>query len=239
MGETHSFCLVFGTSAAPMHAGHVELVVDAVQALERRDHQVDEVVLLPVYHRHNISEETKQSMQDTFEDRLALCQIAAQEISRELNKPDDWVEVSRLEEFLALESGQPNYTAESMSVMRAELDPAIQLSFLVGSDSLSGSTPNLSHWYHLDALLATTTLVVCPRDGFPVNLGHIEELKQRGGKIIHLEEVRVADISSSDIRAKLIESADPAVVIQLGWLSQPALDYILEHHLIEHWREQL
>lgn len=238
MGESSAFCLVLGTSAAPIHAGHIELVVDAVHGLERRGHQVDEVVILPVYRRHNISDEVKHSMQESYEDRLALCQIAARQIAQAVNKPADWVEVSRLEEALALESNRPNYTAESMAIMRAELDPSIRLSFLVGTDNLSGESPNLSHWYELDALLATTTFVVCPRDGFPPNRSFMDELGQRGGKMIYLEEVRIADVSSSEIRAKLTETSHPAEVVEAGWLSQEALEYILDHHLIERWRLQ-
>ncbi|MGB4594566.1 MAG: nicotinate-nicotinamide nucleotide adenylyltransferase [Anaerolineaceae bacterium] len=239
MVESDTFCLVFGTSAAPIHAGHIELIVDAVHAIERRSHQVDEVVILPVYRRHNISEETKQALQETFEDRLALCQIAAREITATLNKPADWVEVSRLEEALALETGKPNYTAESMAVMRAELDPKIRLSFLIGTDILSGEPPNLSRWYELNALLATTTFVVCPREGYPLNSGFMNELEQRGGKVIYFEEVRIADVSSSEIRVRLIETNDPAEVVRAGWVSQEAFDYILDHHLIERWRTQL
>jgi nicotinate (nicotinamide) nucleotide adenylyltransferase len=238
MVEAAAFCLVFGTSADPIHAGHIELVIDAVQGLERRGHQVDEVVILPVYRRHTVSDEKKHSMQESYEDRLALCQIAASQVARALGKPADWVEVSRLEEALALESDHPNYTAESMAVMRAELDPSIRLSFLIGTDNLSGESPNLTHWYELDGLLATTTFVVCPRDGFPPNRSFMEELEQRGGKMVYLEEVRIADVSSSEIRAKLNETSHPAEVVEAGWLSQEALDYILEHHLIERWRQQ-
>lgn len=238
MVEAATFCLVFGTSADPIHAGHIELVVDAVQGLERRGHQVVEVVILPVYRRHNISDEVKTSMQESYEDRLALCEIAAWQISQALHKPADWVEVSRLEEALALDSNQPNYTAESMAVMRAELEPQITLSFLVGTDILSGEDPNLSHWYQLDALLETTTMVVCPRDGFPPNLDFMTQLEQRGGKIVYLDEVRVAEVSSSEIRAKLNETNHPAEVVEAGWLSQEALDYILDHHLIERWQMQ-
>ncbi len=238
MADASRICLVFGTSAAPIHAGHVELVVDAVRALEARGHRVVEVIILPVYRRHNISDEVKHSMQDTFEDRLALCQIAARQIEQSLMKPVDWVEVSRLEEALALESGQPNYTTESMAVMRSNLDQGVRLSFLIGTDNLSGEIPNLSHWYQLDSLLDTTSLVVCPRDGFPVNIDYMEELARRGGELIYLEEVRIADVSSSEVRAKLIETDDPAEVVRVGWLSQESLDYILDHNLIDHWRSQ-
>ena len=58
--------LVFGTSADPFHLGHTELIVDAVHALEARGHDVQEVVILPVYRHHNIQEEFKKNLPYTF-----------------------------------------------------------------------------------------------------------------------------------------------------------------------------
>ena len=238
MAETSAFCLVFGTSASPFHRGHSQLIIESTHALERRGYQVSEVDILPVYRRHNVSDEIKARLEDSFEDRLALCEIGAKEINRALDKPENWVEVSRLEEALALETGEVNYTAESMAVMRGMLAPEVTLGFLIGTDSLSGETPNLLHWYNLEGLLRTTTLVICPREGFEPNLEFIEKLKQQGANLIYLEEVRVADISSSDIREKLVENSDLTVVVKSGWLSQEALDYILDHHLVELWQLQ-
>lgn len=233
------FCLVFGTSAAPIHLGHNELIVKATLALEQKGHLVARVVILPVYWRHNISDEVKKSLQESYEDRLALCQIAAGEIATQLGRPSEWVEVSRLEKTLSLLSGQPNYTVETLKVMREELKENERLAFLLGADSVSGASPRLGHWYQLDDLLHLTSFVVSPRDGFPPNLKFIKKLSRQGAEVIYLDEVDTADISSSTIRKTLIETNDPQEVVRSGWLSQQALDYILDHNMIEQWQNQV
>lgn len=236
MSETGRLCLVFGTSADPFHNGHRQLIIEATKALEKRGYQVDELVILPVYRRHNISEVAKNDLDRSFDDRLALCKIGASEVSVTLEKPEGWMTISRLEKDLSLATGTVNYTAESMRALRQFINPTFQLAFLVGSDSLNGEEPNLSHWHHLSDLLCTTTLVVCPREGFEPNIRYLDQLVQQGARIIELTEVKVKEISSSDIRAKLISGSDIAEVVRAGWLHQQALNYILTHHLIAHWR---
>jgi len=62
--------LVFGTSADPIHAGHVRLVTGAVRALQARGEQVAEVMLMPVFRHHNLQDMVKRSLPLTFEHRL-------------------------------------------------------------------------------------------------------------------------------------------------------------------------
>lgn len=233
------FCLVFGTSAAPIHLGHNELIVKAALALENRGYKVARVVILPVYWRHNISDEAKKSLQASYEDRLALCQLAAEEIAAQIDRPSEWVEVSRLEEALSLLSGQPNYTVETLEVMSGELEENERLAFLLGADSVSGASPRLGHWYRLDDLLHLTSFVIGPRDGFPPNLKFIQKLSRQGAEVIYLDEVDTADISSSTIRETLTNTNDPKKVVRAGWLSPQALNYILDHNMIEQWQNRV
>jgi len=58
--------LVFGTSADPIHTGHVHLVTGAVRALQARGEQVAEVMLMPVFRHHNLQDMVKRSLSAYF-----------------------------------------------------------------------------------------------------------------------------------------------------------------------------
>ena len=100
--------LVFGTSADPLHEGHVELIVDAVHALSARGFNVAEVVIMPVFRHHNIREDVKQSLSLTYDYRFAICQLAAIEISAFLAGTVKKVSVSSLEKDLVWQTNRPN-----------------------------------------------------------------------------------------------------------------------------------
>ena len=72
--------LVFGTSADPIHEGHVELLVDAAQALTARGYQVAEIVLMPVYRHHSVQDSVKRSLPLSYVERFPLCKLEPTEI---------------------------------------------------------------------------------------------------------------------------------------------------------------
>jgi len=229
--------LVFGTSADPLHAGHVELIVDAVHALTARGWDVAELLLMPVFRHHNISEAVKRSLTLTFDHRFAICQLAAAEIAKTLEGMVGKVSVSDLERELVWQSNRPNFTAETLEVLRARTDAQLELAFLVGADSFSGEQPGFSKWYHWEELLKDATLVISPREGFAPNQEFIASLTAQGGKIIYLEEIKVSEISSSNIRARLEQGTDPTVLAAEGLLSLPIAEYIARHDLVEIWKQ--
>ncbi len=83
-------------------------------------------LLAPVYRHHNTQDQAKRSLPLTYEQRYALCQIAADQIAQDLAGIVPKVTVSRLEEELARESHRPNFTVETLAALRERLDPAQQ-----------------------------------------------------------------------------------------------------------------
>ena len=237
MSARQPLLLVFGSSADPFHRGHSALITSAARALDRRGWQVSEVMIMPVYRHHNTRDAVKRSLPLTYEHRFELCQLAAGDIARELAGIVECVSVSRLEEEIARGSHRPNLSAETFARLREQSDPALRLAFLLGTDSFSGEDPSLNHWFNLDEFLRLTALVVCPRQGFAPNLKFIASLEAKGAQIILLDEVSAPEISSSEIRRELEEGAEPERLVQKGWLSPAAADYIRRNRLTETWKE--
>jgi nicotinamide-nucleotide amidase len=229
--------LVFGTSADPLHEGHVELIVDAVHALSARGFELAEVVLMPVFRHHNIREGVKRSLTLTFDHRFAICQLAAIEIAKDLEGIVDKVSVSDLERELVWQSNRPNFTAETLEALQERTDAQVELAFLVGADSFSGEQPAFSKWYRWQDLVKDATLVLSPREGFTPNQDFIARLTVQGGRIVYLEEIKVSDISSSRIRARLEEGTDPTVLAAEGILSHSIAAYIARQNLVTIWKQ--
>jgi len=93
-------------------------------------------------------------------------------------------------------------------------------------DSFAGSDPSFRHWYQWEQLIQLATLVICPRLGFRPNQDFIAELRQKGAEIIFLEEVTVPEISSSQIRRELEAGTDPQELVERGWLSPAAAQFL-------------
>ena len=227
--------LVFGTSADPIHAGHVRLVTGAVRALQARCEQVVEVMLMPVFRHHNLQDMVKRSLPLTFEHRFDLCQLAADEIFRELGQPDLKISVSRLEEDLARRTNRPNFTSETLAFLRQSISPGLKIAFLIGVDNFSGDEPSFGQWYQWEQLLETTMLVISPRQGFEPNFSYLQFLEDQGADLIYLEELSIPEISSREIRARLEAGESPEDLASEGLISHEAAAYIRTHDLIKVW----
>jgi len=184
--------LVFGTSADPIHTGHVRVVTGAVRALQARGKQVAEVMLMPVFRHHNLQDAAKRSLPLTFEHRYDLSQLAADEIMRELGQQGLKISVSRLEETLAQSSNRPNFTSETLASLRQLIDPALKIAFLIGVDSFSGDEPSFGKWFQWQSLLETTMLVISPRQGFEPNFRYLQSLADQGADLVYLEEAPIS-----------------------------------------------
>ena len=229
--------LVFGTSADPFHEGHEALVVESVKALEKTGRRVSKVLIMPVFRHNNLQDDVKQFLPLSYEDRLAICELAAAEIEASLEPLIIPVQVSRLEQELALQSHKANFTSETMQALRLTTEESLELAFLIGIDPLTGAYPTFSHWHNLDLLLETTTLIICPRKGFNPNQAYLETLITQGSRLILLENLDTPEISSSAIRNRLEKGEDPAVLAREGLISQATADYISKQNLAARWRE--
>jgi nicotinamide-nucleotide amidase len=228
--------LVFGTSADPFHQGHTDLICDSVKALVKHGIQVKEVVLVPVFRHHNIQDNVKKSLPLTYEERYAMCQIAARQISNELGNLLKEVRVSRIEEQLTRENNRPNFSAETMQALRLETDSSLDLGFLLGLDAFAGPDPSFGHWYKLENLLESSALVIAPREGFKANEDFICNLESRGARLIFLESVKAREVSSTAIRSRLAQGERPLNLVEDGSLSAEILQYIQAHDLVAIWR---
>jgi len=227
--------LVFGTSADPIHQGHIQLVTGAVRALQARGGQVAEVMLMPVFRHHNLQDMVKRSLPLTFEHRFDLSQLAADEIKRELGQQGLKIGVSRLEEELAQKSNRPNFTAETLTSLRQQIDPGLKIAFLIGVDSFSGDEPSFGQWFEWDRLLETTMLVISPRQGFEPNFGYLKFLEDQGADLVYLKELSVSEISSREIRARLESGESPEALADEDLISPESAAYIRDHDLIKVW----
>ena len=227
--------LVFGTSADPVHRGHIHLVAGAVRALQSRGEHVAEVLLMPVFRHHNLQDTVKRSLPLTFEHRFDFCQLAADEILRELEQPNLKISVSRLEEDLAKQSNRPNFTSETLTALRQQIDPRMKLAFLIGVDSFCGDEPNFGQWFQWEQLIETTMLVISPRQGFEPNFGYLRYLKDQGADLLYLEELNIPEISSREIRARLEAGETPEALADEDLISSESAAYIRAHELIRVW----
>ncbi|MEA4811453.1 MAG: nicotinamide-nucleotide amidohydrolase family protein [Anaerolineaceae bacterium] len=235
--EDKAFVLVFGTSADPFHEGHKALVLESVKALARQGHSVCEVLIMPVYRHHNLQDDVKEFLPLSYEDRFAVCQLAAQEIEAALKPLGTSVKVSRLEKELAERSNKANFTSETLQALRQNLPPNLQLAFLVGIDPFAGEDPAFGHWYKPDELMAAADLVVSPRKGFEANESFIQALKARGARFIFLKQLNIPEISSSIIRQRVENGEAPFLLADEGLISPATASYILRYNLAEAWRQ--
>ncbi len=220
-----AYQLVFGLSADPIHVGHVEMVTQSTRALVRRGYRIAEILLVPVY-RRNPTGISKERIPETYGHRLAMCTLAATEIAERLGPHVGLVRASEVEGELARERSSPNYTAETLAVLKARLDPQIGLIFLISGELVSGPDPQFGRWYRPDEILRHAALAICPRPGFVANDGFIAHLVERGAQVILLDEVSTPEISASTIRDMLRAGSTPGDLACQGLLTPAVAAYL-------------
>ena len=223
--------LVFGLSANPVHQAHVLLVCEAVQALEAQGFDIARAIVVPVYRRNPVGS-GKTGLAETYEHRVRLCELAVEEIEQCLTGTETNVEVSRIAKRLSEASGKPNYTAETLAALREEVPADTELMFLMSSDLVAGDEPEFARWHRVDKLTAQAMLVVCPRPGYAPNWDFLAELKQRGARVIYLDEVQTLEISATEIRERLAAGEDPQTLHAEGLLPSTVATYLQKHNFL-------
>ncbi len=212
------FVLVFGLSADPIHIGHVETVTQAYQALSKLDIPVTRILLVPIYRRNPVGAE-KSRLPATFTARYVMCALAAREIRQRLGLSPQAVSVSDLEARLARERRMPNYTAETLTLLKLRTAPNTGLLFLLSSELVAGEVPQFSRWYHPLAIARLALLAIVPRPGYEANRRFLSALHQRGAHVVMLEDVHTPAISSSEIRRRLRHGESVAALASQGLLT--------------------
>jgi len=198
---------LFGGTFDPIHFGHLNL---AFELMEKK--QLEEVWFIPA----QINPLKVQTPPNEIDHRLAMVQLAIQGISQFQLK------------HLAKNRLFPSYTIDMLRALLAEegqYPSPNQLYLLLGEDSIT----SFPHWHLLDEIVKLVPLLIGSRPGVvkgcPVNSLSLPicHAIQKG-----LTPIRMMDISSSDIRKRLVEKQYCGHLIPLS-----VLDYIQKHQLYQ------
>ena len=228
--DTSPLVLIYGLSANPVHQGHVDLMAQAYAGLRRLGKPLHRAVFVPVYRRNPVGSR-KAGLPETYEHRFAMCRLAAAMVAERLVVPDDHVSVSRVEAHLAQDREAPNYTAETLGALQREFVGRFELAFLISSELVGGGDPEFGHWHRVDLILERAALVICPRPDHPPNFDFVQSLRERGGRVFWLRDVRTTDVSATELRARLARGEDPRTLAEEGLLPLPIAEYLSRHRI--------
>ena len=194
---------VFGGSFNPVHLGHLNAALDALEQFE-----LDRVLFVPCA----CPPHKPPGAMAPAAHRLAMLAIAARDEPR--------FGVSDIE----IRRGGVSYTVDTLRTLRAQ-SPAADWHFIVGADSLL----ELHLWREIGALLELCTFVTLARPGFdvaeaaqriPLPPPWPERLAAR------VAEGHRMDIAASDIRRRLAAGRSVRYLVPAG-----VLEYIQSHGL--------
>ena len=223
------FTLFYGLSADPVHQGHIDLVTAAVTELSDRGYVIPLVLLVPVYRRNPVGEQPKNGLPETYQDRVQMSEIAAGVMARRLAGLGCTVKVSLAARDLAMKSGGPNYDLETLRYIRDHQEADGALLYLMSAELVSGPEPEFGRWYQPVELARIATVAIAPRPGYPPNADFLAALTAEGGRFIFLNNVVTMDVSSSQLRERLIAGADPRLLAREGAIPAPVAEYISRH----------
>ena len=223
---------LFGGSFDPPHRGHTALARLAMERL-----RLERVLLAPV----GVQPLKRDRPQASFADRVAMTELA---IAGEAGMELSLIDAPRADD-------RPNYSIDTVRVLRGSLEPRDELFCLMGADSFL----SISKWYRASDLLLTCDFAVASRPGF--DLGRIAaalppnisvaacDPPQAGDLVLCLRNASgresrlylLPDLqepaSASGIRASLQRGAEQP------WELDPAVAaYIREHGLYQNGRDR-
>jgi nicotinate-nucleotide adenylyltransferase len=215
----------FGGTFDPPHRGHLAIAGAAADRL-----RLDRVLFAPVGHQP-----LKQNVSSaSFADRVAMVRLA---IAHDARFALSMVDAPRSD-------GGPNYTIDTVGLLKASLQPEDQLFCLVGADSFL----SLPRWHRAGELLVACDFIVAGRPGF--ELQNVEELLPpavrlsgepqhapglvtfcltneagRSSALYFLPDLKETT-SATEVRSALAEGR-----IDDGAVPEPVAEYIRAHHL--------
>lgn len=182
---------LFGGSFDPVHKGHV----NAVRSLLDTIPQIDRVIIMPAF--LNPFKANTMPPADG-KDRIEMCRLAFGSIPV--------CEVSDYE----ISKGGVSYTAVTLEHLR-EIYPDDRLILTVGSDSLE----SLPRWHRAGDIIKTAEIAAAARsdeDMGRIN-GYADNIRRLGG-VVHIIKTRPFDISSTEIREKILNNQDISCYIE-------------------------
>lgn len=140
--------------------------------------------------------------QSPLADRLAMLKLLVQSLG--CANIQVWPELSDRRSLLSLQRAQALWGCQQ------------DYSLVIGSDLIQ----QIRQWYQATQLLAAITLVIFPRQGYPILSTDLEALSQNGGRYC-LVPAQAPAVSSSHYRQTQDQTIVPTAV----------KDYIQRHHL--------
>jgi len=192
---------IYGGTFDPVHIGHLAIAEDAHHALG-----LDHVIFVPA---------TRQPLKGDRQgaapaQRLAMVQLACAENPHFVASDVD------------LRRPPPSYTVDTIAALRAEMDFAADLVFILGVDAAR----DLPRWHRAAEIIRLARLAIVGRPGYHVSLAKLEfDLPGISARSTIIDGPRL-EVSSSDLRARLA-SGRPARY----QIPDPVLAYIAEHGL--------
>jgi nicotinate-nucleotide adenylyltransferase len=183
-------CL-FGGTFDPIHEAHLRIAEEALTTFS-----LDTVLFIPAAHPPH----KDPAAVTPYEDRFRMVEIAC--------APYTQFQASRLEE-----GAQRSYTVETLRRFKAQLSPAGNLFFLIGSDAFE----DLESWKDWRAVVAMTEFIVVSRPGADYRIPENARVRRLTGLAL--------PVSSSTIRARLA-AGQPTPE-----LPPPVRQFIEEHGL--------
>jgi len=192
---------VIGGTFDPVHLGHLLIAQEASDRL-----QLDHVLFVPAgAPPHKLGSRISDA-----ENRLAMVKLAITDNARFL--------VSRID----IDRQGPNYTVDTIRLLREEWGLGTEIYFLIGTDSLI----DLPGWYQPERLLRLCQVVAVCRPGYEVRLDELGEKLPNVAFLVRMVDIPVLDISSTEIRQRVRDGRS------IRYLVPSAVEvYIREHQL--------
>jgi nicotinate-nucleotide adenylyltransferase len=194
---------LLGGTLDPIHVGHLDAADAARTALA-----LDEILVMP---SHDPPHRPADPRASAFH-RFAMAALAID--GRRGYRASD----------LELRREGPSYTALTLRELHGCGWRPSQLVFVIGADAFA----EIATWFEYPAILDSCEFAVVSRPGTTIAsaLARTPQLAPRVGTTIHLVEAPTADVSSTDIRARLAagESID-------GLVPPPVARHIARHNL--------
>lgn len=196
---------LFGGSFDPVHLGHV----NAVKSLLSEMPEIDRVIIMPAFvNPFKAGEDMKKGA--TGEQRLEMCAVAFKYIPCCI--------VSDYE----IKKGDISYTAVTLDYLH-EIYPDDRFVLTVGSDCLA----SLPRWYRAEDIMGTVTVAAvsrCFEDNADIARS-ADIIRERGGTV-RIVETEPFDISSTEIRKKIINNQDISC-----YMDKNVVEYIMRENI--------
>jgi nicotinate-nucleotide adenylyltransferase len=195
---------IFGGTFDPPHLGHLIMAESARAVLD-----LHEVVFVPAAQPPHKQGRTIQPAAD----RLAMVRLAI--------ASNPHFALSTLE----LERTGPNYTVETLRLLRQQWGEQVELYFIMGLDSLI----DLPLWYQPQEIIKLARLAVITRPGYQADLMSLETALPGVQERVALVPSPLIGISSTELRRRVFQGETITYLVP-----QMVEGYIYQHGLYRH-----